>query len=168
MTRTLVAYGTKHGSTQEVATAIAADLRAAGHEVDLLSAAAAAVAGPDGYDSVVVGGSLYMGRWHPDACRFIRRHHAGLSRLPLAVFALGPRTLDAEDVASSRKQLDSALGRLKVKPELVAIFGGAVDPSKLRFPLNRMAESDARDWQAVDAWSEEVGAMISGRAAVLV
>ena len=168
MNRTLVAYGSRHGSTKEVATAIAASLRAAGHDVDLLSAEAAVVAGPDGYDSVVVGGSLYMGRWHPDACRFIRRHHAALSRLPLAVFALGPRTLDAEDVASSRKQLDSALRRLKAKPQLVAIFGGAVDPTKLHFPLNRMPQSDARDWQAIDAWSEEVGAMISDRAAVLV
>jgi len=168
MRRTLVAYGSKHGSTKEVATAIAADLRAAGHDVDLLSAGAAVVAGPDGYDSVVVGGSLYMGRWHSEACRFIRRHHAALERLPLAVFALGPRTLDAEDVASSQKQLDAALKRLKVEPELVAIFGGAVDPSKLHFPLNRMPESDARDWQAIDAWSEQIGAMISDGAPVLV
>ena len=38
MKRTLVAYGSTHGSTREVATAIAADLRAAGHDVDLLSA----------------------------------------------------------------------------------------------------------------------------------
>ncbi len=168
MRRTLVAYGSRHGSTREVATAIAADLRAAGHDIDLLSAGAAVVAGPDGYDSVVLGGSLYTGRWHADACRFVRRHHATLGRLPLAVFALGPRTLDADDVASSRKQLDGALKRLKIEPELVAIFGGAVDPSKLRFPLSRMPQSDARDWQAIDAWSEEISVMISDRAAVLV
>ena len=66
MKRTLVAYGSKHGSTKEVATAIAADLRAAGHDVDLLSAGAAVVAGLDGYESVVIGGSLYLGRWHFD------------------------------------------------------------------------------------------------------
>lgn len=168
MRRTLVAYGSKHGSTKEVATAIAADLRAAGHDVDLLSAGAAVVAGSAGYDSVVLGGSLYMGRWHSDACSFIRRHRTELERLPLAVFALGPRTLSAGDVASSRKQLDKALRRLKVEPELVAIFGGAVDPSGLRFPLSHMQESDARDWQAIDAWSEEIGAMISERTAVLI
>ena len=113
MKRTLVAYGSKHGSTKEVATAIAADLRAAGHDVDLLSAGAAVVAGLDGYDSVVIGGSLYLGRWHPDVCRFMRRHRTALGRVPLAVFALGPRTLDTADVASSRKQLDAALERLE-------------------------------------------------------
>lgn len=160
MTRTLVAYGSKHGSTREVATAIGADLRASGHDVDLLSAGAAAVAGPAGYDSVVLGGSLYMGRWHPDACTFVRRHHDALVQLRLAVFALGPRTLEAEAVADSRKQLDAALARLDVEPELVAIFGGVIEPTTLHFPLNRIPQSDARDWQAIDAWSEEVGAII--------
>ena len=168
MTRTLVTYASKRGSTQEVAAAIAASLRAAGHDVDLLSAEAAAVAGPDGYDSVVIGGSLYVGRWHADACRFVRRHRAALDRLPLAVFALGPRTLEAEDVAGSRKQLAGALKRLGIAPRLVTVFGGAVDPAKLHFPFNRMPESDVRDWQAIDAWAAEVGSMISEEAAVLV
>lgn len=109
-----------------------------------------------------------MGHWHADACKFIRRHRDALARVPLAVFALGPRTLEPEDVAGSRKQLDGALRRLKVEPQLVAIFGGAVDPAKLRFPLNRIPRTDVRDWQAIDAWSDEVGALISAREAALV
>ena len=168
MKRTLVAYGSKHGSTKEVATAIAADLRAAGHDVDLLSAGAAVVAGLDGYESVVIGGSLYLGRWHSDVCRFMRRHRTALGRVPLAVFALGPRTLDRADVASSRKQLDDALERVGVEPQLVTIFGGVLDPSKLHFPFNRMPQTDARDWRAIDACSEEVGSMIRDRETVLV
>jgi menaquinone-dependent protoporphyrinogen oxidase len=168
MTRTLVAYGSKQGSTKEVATAIAADLRAAGHDVDLLSAGAAAVAGPAGYDSVVLGGSLYVGRWHADACRFVRRHHDAVGQLRLAVFALGPRTLEAEEVADSRKQLDAALARLDVEPDLVTIFGGVIEPATLHFPFSRMSRSDARDWRAIAAWSEEVGEMICRSAPVRV
>lgn len=168
MSRTLVVYASKHGSTEEVAVAIAASLRAAGHDIDLLSAEAAAVAGPQGYDTVVLGGSLYMGHWHATACRFVRRHHAALNRLPFAVFALGPRTLEAEDIASSRKQLDGALKRLKIEPKLVTVFGGAVDPTKLHFPLNRIARSDARDWQAIDAWADEISALIAAETAVPV
>jgi menaquinone-dependent protoporphyrinogen oxidase len=157
MTRTLVAYATKHGSTEEVAAAIAASLRAAGHDVDLLSAKAAFVAGPNGYDSIVLGGSLYMGRWHQDACKFVRRHRDALEQLPLAVFALGPRTREPEDLAASRRQLEGALSRLKIEPRLVTVFGGAFDPAKLHFPLNRIPQSDARDWQAIDNWAGEVG-----------
>ncbi len=167
MTRTLVAYGSKHGSTKEVATAIAADLRAAGHDVDLLSAGAATVAGPAGYDSIVLGGSLYRGRWHTDACKFVRRHHDAVVELRFAVFALGPRTLEAGAVTESRKQLDAALARLKVEPDLSKIFGGVIEPAGLHFPFSRMPRSDARDWQAIDAWSEEIGALIS-RTAVAV
>jgi menaquinone-dependent protoporphyrinogen oxidase len=159
MTRTLVAYASKHGSTEEVARAIAARLRADGQDVDVLPAASAAVAGTAGYDCVVLGGSLYMGRWHADARRFLRRHGGALERLPLAVFALGPLNLEEDQVAGSRKQLDGALGRLGVEPKLVAIFGGVVEPEKLRFPFSRMAETDARDWQAIDAWADEVAAL---------
>jgi hypothetical protein len=36
-----------------------------------------------------------------------------------------------------------------VEPAPIAIFGGVVDPSKLRFPFKHMPASDARDWQAI-------------------
>jgi menaquinone-dependent protoporphyrinogen oxidase len=65
MPRVLVAYATKHGSTREVAEAIAARLRENGLDADLRCAAD--VEAVDDYASVVVGGSIYMGRWHGDA-----------------------------------------------------------------------------------------------------
>jgi menaquinone-dependent protoporphyrinogen oxidase len=167
MSRTLVAYASRHGSTKEVAATITAGLRSAGLDADLLSAEAAIVAGTSGYDAVVLGGSLYTGRWHADARRFVRRHHAALAQLPLAVFALGPRSLEATELAASRKQLDAALTRLKIEPRLVAVFGGVVDPATLHFPFSRMPRSDARDWEAITAWTAEVGAMIVERSEVL-
>jgi hypothetical protein len=67
-------------------------------------------------------------------------------------------------VADSRRQLDAALARLDVEPQLVTIFGGVIEPETLHFPFSRIQRIDARDWRAIDAWSEEVGAMI-GRGA---
>ena len=154
----LIAYATKHGSTQEVAEAIAVALRADGHCVDVASAGD--VADVSRYGIVVVGGALYMGRWSHDAVAFLKQHQAALRHQPLAVFAMGPKTLAETDVASSRAQLDHALaGFPKLEPASVAIFGGVVDPSKLHFPLNRMPASDARDWSAIEAWAVEVGAL---------
>jgi menaquinone-dependent protoporphyrinogen oxidase len=167
MTRILVTYGSRHGSTRDVAAAIAARLRASGHEVDLLAASAAADVGPAGYDVVVVGGSIYMGRWHRDSCEFLRRHRDALATLPLSVFALGPRTLERHDVAETRGQLDQALARLEVEPTLVTIFGGAVDPAKLHFPLNRLPASDVRDWHAVNDWAEKIRATAERSAALI-
>jgi menaquinone-dependent protoporphyrinogen IX oxidase len=72
------------------------------------------------------------------------------------VFALGPLTLEQDQVAGSRKQLGKALTRLGVYPQFVTVFGGVVDPEKLPFPFNRMAQSDARDWSEIEAWTSEV------------
>jgi menaquinone-dependent protoporphyrinogen oxidase len=151
----LLAYATKHGSTQEVAESIAATLAASGHQVDVRSAAD--VRDLDGYDGVILGGALYMGRWHADAKAFMKRHHEALASLPVAVFAMGPLTLEEKDVASARTQLDRALRPYRdVTPVSVAIFGGVVDPAKLRFPFNHMPETDARDWEAIREWALEV------------
>jgi menaquinone-dependent protoporphyrinogen oxidase len=157
----LVAYGTKHGSTIEVAEAIAAELRDSGHEVDV--AAAAEVRELDDYTAVVLGGALYMGRLHQDAAGFLKRHRHALQELPLAVFAIGPKTIAEADVTASRKQLDHALAAVpELTPVAVAIFGGVIDPSKLRFPFKRMPASDARDWDAIGAWGRELSVLFAG------
>jgi menaquinone-dependent protoporphyrinogen oxidase len=155
--KVLVTFASKRGSTREVAEVIANQLRAAGQKVDLWPAD---VVGPlDAYSAVIVGGALYMGRWHRDARRFLKRHRDELARMPVAVFAMGPATLEEKDVASSRKQLERALRKApEVRPASVAIFGGVVDPAKLRFPFNRMPASDARDWDAIAAWTSDVSA----------
>jgi len=148
----LVAYATKHGSTREVAEAIADALVERGHHVDL--SPAHAVKEVDSFEGVVLGGALYTGRWHRDARAFLKQHRRSLAERPVAVFGLGPRTLAASEVAGSRAQLDKALAAVpEVRPVAVAIFGGVVDPTELRFPFNRMPASDARDWDAIEAWA---------------
>jgi menaquinone-dependent protoporphyrinogen IX oxidase len=78
---------------------------------------------------------------------------------------MGPLTLSDEDVADARKQLEKGLGRPGVVPDLTAIFGGVIDPGKLRFPLNHMLASDARDWTAIHAWAAQVATEIARRVA---
>lgn len=158
--RILVAYATKHGSTHEVAEAVAATLAGEGIDVDLRLAAE--VRRVEEYAAVVLGGALYMGRWHGDARRFLARNREELARVPVAFFAMGPHTMEPERVAESRGQLDRALAKApEVEPVGVAIFGGVVDPTKLRFPLNRMPASDARDWDAIRAWARGLAPALS-------
>lgn len=70
----LVTYATKYGSTQEAAKAIAGTLCQAGGQVEILPARQ--VRSLDGYNAVVLGAALYMGRWHEDARHFLKRHRA--------------------------------------------------------------------------------------------
>jgi menaquinone-dependent protoporphyrinogen oxidase len=150
--RILVAYATKHGSTREVAHVVAEELRLRGLCVDV--APAEQVGSVTDYDGVVMGGALYMGRWHPQATHLLTAERDALASMPVAVFAMGPRTMDPSEVAQSRRQLDRALEKApSVRPCAVAIFGGVVEPRTLRFPLNRMPASDARDWDAVRSWT---------------
>ena len=153
----LVAFATKHGSTQEVAERIAGVLAEHGLRVEL--APAGTVSRLEGFDAVVLGGALYMGRWHGDARAFLRRHRNELEQLRFAAFGMGPKTLAEQDVEASRAQLLRALG--PSRPATTAIFGGVVDPTKLRFPLDRLPATDARDWDAIDGWAREVAGLVA-------
>jgi menaquinone-dependent protoporphyrinogen oxidase len=155
MTRVLIAYASKHGSTEEVARSIARTIRHAGHHVDVRDARL--VTNLDRFDGVVLGGSLYMGRWNAHARDFLRKHRAALEALPLAVFALGPLSMD--EPSGSQKELARALARAHVEPDAVEIFGGVIDPAKLRFPFNRMVATDQRDWDAIERWAKELATL---------
>jgi menaquinone-dependent protoporphyrinogen IX oxidase len=79
----LVAYATRHGSTREVAEAVATALEEGG-----VAAEAKPISDdldPAGYDAVVVGGPMIMG-WHKDALRFLRRNQGVLATVPTAYF----------------------------------------------------------------------------------
>ena len=160
-TDVLVAYATKHGSTEEVAEAVTEELKGLGLEVELRELRK--VRDLDGYRSVVIGAPLYTGRWHGDARRFLKRHRRELASLPVAVFALGPLKNTPEEIASSRAQLDRALALAPdLRPATVEMFVGAIDPSKLRFPLNRMEAEDGRDWDAIRAWARSLPGELGG------
>jgi menaquinone-dependent protoporphyrinogen oxidase len=162
-TTILVAFASKYGSTREVADAVAGTLAEHGLRVEVRPAAD--VTSLERYAGVVLGAGLYMGRPHGDARRFLKRHRHALAELPVAVFGMGPGSLAEKDVAGSRAQLARALDHVpEVSPASVAIFGGVVRPETLHFPLNRMPASDARDWDAIEAWGLEVVELMGGGA----
>lgn len=160
MGATLVAYATRYGSTRDVADAVGARLREQGLEVDVKPAAE--VDSLAGYSAVVLGGALYFFRWHRDTRRFLRRHRKELAGLPVAIFAMGPINDVDEEFAGARRHLDKALVRHAwLAPVSIAIFGGRLEPSSLRFPHNnpamrKMPASDIRDWAAIDQWADEL------------
>ena len=77
MTQVLVAYGSKYGSTREVAEAVAATLTEQGVAADVK--AAGEVRALDGYDGVVLGTPLYLGALHKDVRALIERQREALA-----------------------------------------------------------------------------------------
>ncbi len=162
MINVLVAYATKRGSTREVAADVARVIRQSGIEVEI--SPAREVKSLDRFQAVVLGGALYMGRWHKDARRLLKRRRLELASLPLAVFAMGPTSGEPEALESASAELARALDNVpEVHPFSTAVFGGVIDPSKLSFPFKRMPAADARDWKAIENWADEVVRGLSAR-----
>ena len=152
MTEVLIVHASKYGSVEEVARYVAAIVRDTGATCDLVPARDAVDL--EGYDLIVLGTGLYMGRPHRDARHFLRDHHAALAHQPFAVFALGPLSNEPEEKEKVRPQLEHLLEHYpELDPAEVAIFGGVIDHDKLSFPFNHMPEGDHRDWDEIRSFA---------------
>jgi menaquinone-dependent protoporphyrinogen oxidase len=83
-TRILVAYGTKSGSTADVAEAIGRAL--SGDEIEVEVRRAVDVSSVEGYAAVVLGAPRVSSVWQPDAIDFLARLRAELVTKPVAYF----------------------------------------------------------------------------------
>jgi menaquinone-dependent protoporphyrinogen oxidase len=164
--RVLVACASKHGSTEEIADAIAVTLRNSGIEVDL--ADAGDVASLVGYDGVVLGSAVYMKRWLRDARHFLKRHDGELAHVPFWVFSSGPAGEPAEDRPewSEPARVVDRVERLGARGHVV--FGARL-PKEPHGPVEKaMVENtpprfrDRRDWDEIMAWSTAVAAELLG------
>jgi menaquinone-dependent protoporphyrinogen oxidase len=177
MTQVLVAYGTRYGSTREVAETVAATLVEQGIATDVTTARE--VLSLDGYDAVVLGTPLYMGALHKDVRALLEKNRTALEHTPYALFALGPIKAD-DGVDGSRAQLIEALAKLPVPtPAATAVFVGAYDPARLGFkdkliaalpasPLHGETAHDERDWDAIRYWAGGLDPQLRASALTLV
>jgi len=164
----MVAYATTHGSTAEIADAIAQVLREKGLETYVSSIRL--VRNLDGYSGVVLGAPLYMFRWAGDAFKFLRGHQKAIqSGIPVAVFAGGPFGETKPEVWHEvRANLDKEITKEAwFKPASVLIVGGKFDPTGLRFPYNlipamkQQPASDLRDWDEIRDWANSLAEQFS-------
>ncbi|HXP21968.1 MAG TPA: flavodoxin domain-containing protein [Streptosporangiaceae bacterium] len=142
--RVLVVYGSKRGGTAGLAAMIGGALEDAGMVADV--APARTVRSLSDYDAVIVGGALYIFRWHRDARRFVRRHAAELSALPVWLFSSGP--LDdsaARGVIEPVDQVKMAMRQCHARGHMT--FGGRLAANARGFPASAMAKKNAGDWR---------------------
>jgi len=151
MTCVLVAYGSKHGSTAEIAAAITETLRECGLEADCRQAGD--VENLDRYDAVVLGSAVYMRRWRREARRFMHHHARALAERPLWVFSSGPVGDPANDNAAWLEpgRTIAAAERLGARGHVV--FGGVSKASSIPAEFR-----DRRDWDEIRAWARGIAA----------
>ncbi len=172
MAHVLVAYATKHHSTREIAEAIADELRIHDHDTDCRDAGEAT---SEGYDAVVLGSAVYMGRWRREARHFLRHERNRLERMPFWVFSSGPvgeqKEPAPEDAARwlEPQSIITAAESAGVREHVV--FGGRVPPEPGGFiersTLRTVPEefSDLRDWEQIRAWADRISTALADSAA---
>ncbi|MGZ4304658.1 MAG: flavodoxin domain-containing protein [Solirubrobacteraceae bacterium] len=167
MTRVLVAYASKNGSTAEIADAIAQELQRRGLEVDCLEAGA--VRHLESYEAVVLGSAVYAKRWRGSARRFLRRHRAVLASMPWWVFSSGPVGEPKPDDPEATAWLEPP--KIMVEVERLGarehvVFGGRVPVDPRNFIERAMVKNtpaefaDRRNWEEIAAWAARIAAQL--------
>ena len=154
----LVAYASKHGSTEGIAKAIADRLVERGKEVDLRRVDGATdLASPE---AVVLGSAVYVGSWMTEALEFAMAYRDTLATIPVWLFSSGPLGTQVEDEDEQPKQLQAL--RDAFAPRDHRMFYGALDPDELGFGERLMVKAikapigDFRDWDAIGAYADEM------------
>ncbi len=161
--KTLVAYGTKYGATAEIAEKIGEVLRQAGLPTDVLPADH--VHDLAGYQAVVLGSGVYMGKWRKEAAQFLKTNEQALAERPLWLFSSGPTDHGDPLELLNGWRLPEAQQAIadRIHPRDVAVFNGALKIDKLNFfekwitqKMVKAPVGDFRNWDAVASWANTI------------
>ena len=169
----LVAYATRHGSTQGIAERVAQTLEADGLDVTL--SPVDRVDAGERYDAYVIGSAAYMGRWLKEAAEFVRHHRETLVDRPVWFFSSGPVGPDVPDkkgidprAASEPREFAEFKAMVPARDQRV--FFGVYDPdlssgtilgrlSKIIPAIkDALPAGDFRDWPAIESWAHGIAA----------
>jgi menaquinone-dependent protoporphyrinogen oxidase len=162
--RVLVAYGSKYGSTREIAERIGDVLRKAGLQADVVPADIAE--GPAAFSAVVLGSAVYIGGWRKEISGYIKKYAGQLAQKPVWIFSSGPtgkgNAVEMMQGWIIPKGLKASVDA--IKPRDITVFHGATNESKWNF-LEKLAMKnvkaplgDFRDWDAIITWANSIAA----------
>ena len=124
MSRIYIPYGTTEGQTAKIAEFIADVFQAHGHDATAADIKDAGDAIPDGYDAVLVGASVHVGKHEKYVGDFVRKNRGTLERLPSALFSVSMAAHgDTEGAEGYVGKFEDETGW---RPAQVGLFSGAI------------------------------------------
>jgi menaquinone-dependent protoporphyrinogen oxidase len=163
----LVTAASRHGATRQIAHAIRDVLDEHGFAVSLVPPEE--LPGIERYDAVVLGSSVYAGRWLESATQFVARTSTALAVRPVWLFSSGPVGNPSRRLV--RQMTVDPLGLAEIRETTGArehrLFAGRLDRQNVTVPQRaallafRGFEGDFRDWSAIRAWAEEIAAALA-------
>lgn len=161
MSRVIVAYASRMGSTREIAEVVADELRQTDHTVTIAPCSVA----PDtaGFDAAIIGSALYGRRWLPDAEHYVRRQARDLMNRPTYLFQSGACRVAAPGVTpmASPRAVRRIIHRAGLADPVT--FSGRIDPTQPRplrltpWKTTSVVSGDVREWNVIRAWGYAIG-----------
>jgi len=165
----LIAYDTKHGATSSITDKIADVLCAEGFQVDLKMARK--VEDVSSYDAVIAGSPIYLFSWLPGTTNFLNKFKTALADKPVALFITCTYLKDDNDTPDRRAHavelyIKPVMDKTGIEPISTGILSGEFQYSEL-YPLEyilmklaKYEEGDFRNWDKIEDWAKEVGALL--------
>ena len=124
MTKILIGYGTTEGQAARIADRIVGVIRRHGIEAQALDLKQSTDTGLDGYDAVIVGASIHMGKHEAYVVDFVRKNRLKLEGMPSAFFSV---SLAAHgDTANAEAYVANFEQETGWHPAQVGLFSGAL------------------------------------------
>jgi menaquinone-dependent protoporphyrinogen oxidase len=162
MSRVIVAYATRAGSTRGVAERIAGRLRSCGLEVDAVPAAE--LGGETRFDALVIGSAVFGGRWMPEAEQLVAKIAPGVAGRPVWLFSVGTFGDEGRILGALARREPGNIAELRalVHARDYRVFAGVI--ARAQWPLwSRLFArafgvrvGDNRNWSQIDAFGDAI------------
>ncbi|TFG04652.1 MAG: hypothetical protein EU536_04135 [Promethearchaeota archaeon] len=182
----LIAFGTRYGTTEEIAKKIAEILETQELKttvVDLKNTKSKNWPSLSEFDGIIVGSGIKIGRWMKEPQKFLKENQEYLKQTekPLGVFISCALCLTDKEKAIN-DYLQMVLANLGVQANLMIVFGPLIDFSEtskmgwmakkmfkaaaiqdLRsagYTINDNARNDLRDWNAIAEFTHDFARLL--------
>lgn len=172
MSKVLIVYASHYGQTRAIALRIAERLHEKSVATDILDARYShQLPAPEGYDGVVIGSRVELGRHANAVVEYIRAHREVLERIPTGFFSVSMAAASTTAGPDPSGYMADLFEKLDWKPACAAAFAGGLPYRKYgwltRFIMKRISRSaghttdtshdhEFTDWDRVRAFADEV------------
>ena len=174
--KVLIAYGSRYGSTEEIAIKLASFLNKKEIKTTLLDLKKKSNPNLDGYDGIIVGSSVKITKWMKEPQRFLKQNRELLKGKKLALYVSCMSVLTDPKYAQE-ELLEKVMENAGVKADLYEAFGPLMDlgeNSRMGFLDKKIAQSvmmglskelgleldmkgrnDLRDWDKINQYAKK-------------
>lgn len=171
MNKVLIIYATHYGQTRNIAMKLAERLRERGAVADVLDARYGGLPVPQGYDAVVLGSRVELGRHAAPVVDYIRSYREILEHMPTGFFSVNMAAASPTAGSDPSGYLAGLFEKLDWKPACAVSLAGGLPYRKYgwftRLVMKRISKAaghttdtaknhDFTDWDAVREFADEV------------